>query len=685
MSRAARHVVILVTVALCGCLAAFGGWRFAKASAPVNGPIILISIDSLRADHLGAYGYAGGKTPAIDALAADGVVFDHAYGHVPQTLPAHAALLTGRLPFETGVRDSAGYALPGSARSIAELLRDRGYKTGGIVSSFLLRKETGVSRGFTFFDDERPAAAAGADMPLERDGIDTEQVAEHWLDSVGTSRTFLFLHIAEPHAPYRAPARFDTLAAYDAEIAYADESVGRFIHYLKANQLYDQSTIVLVSDHGEGLGDHGEQGHGLLTFEEVLRVPLIIKQPSGVGSNRHVDVAVQLIDVVPTILDLAKAPGASGLRGRSLAPMLAGGALAPMPVYAESLYGAYRFGWQPLTSLIVDRMQLISSGDRTLLFDLAAAPADRRDLSQERADLAAALRRQLDAYASPSSPLRPVPVTATDRDRFESLGYVGVPGVSIPAEGARADALERVSFVEDYRAVVLRARGDDWKSVLDAYRALTLAEPEMPDLWLHLARAAARHERHDVALDAYRRTLALEPGSVTGHVGAAVSYLRTRKMDDAVREAQLVLETAAIDAVQQAEAHEVLARVALARKDHALARTEAAAAESADANRPVRDFVDGQIALDETRYADAFSAFERALASAAKTGRPPLADLRVHAAEAMIHLDRGPDAEQLLTAELSAYPANARARSALQSLYRASGRDRDAAALAARR
>ena len=214
-------------VALSGCLAAFGGWRFAKASAPVNGPIVLISIDALRPDHLGAYGYAGARTPSIDRLAEDGIVFERAYAHVPQTLPAHVSLLTGRLPFETGVRDVAGYALPDSVRTIAEMLRDRGYATGGIVSTFLLRKETGIGHGFAFFDaDLPPADGKAVDAGLVRDGADSEKVAEHWLNSIGTSRAFLFLHLAEPHAPYTAAENIGELSPYDAEITYADEIVG---------------------------------------------------------------------------------------------------------------------------------------------------------------------------------------------------------------------------------------------------------------------------------------------------------------------------------------------------------------------------------------------------------------------------------------------------------------------------
>ncbi len=668
---------------LSGCLAAFGGWRFAKASAPVNGPIVLISIDSLRADHLPAYGYTAGKTPAIDALAKDGIVFERAYAHVPQTFPAHAALLTGRLPFETGVRDVAGFTLPDSARTVAEILRDRGYATGGIVSSFLLRKATGIGRGFAFFDAELPPPDDRfPNAWLMRDGAESEQVAEHWLDSIGTSRAFLFLHIAEPHAPYAAPERFDSQSPYDNEIAYVDEIVGRLIRYLKTHQLYDRATILLVSDHGEGLGDHGEQGHGLLAYEESLHVPLIIKQPGGEAGKRRIATPVQQIDLVPTILDLAKAPGAGGLRGRSLTPLFGGGSVSDTPIYSESLYGEYRFGWAPVTSLIDGHYQLVTSGSHHELFNLDAPVAARHDLAAEQPDMVTALRKQLAAYVSRTAALKPAPVTPTDRERFEALGYVGVPGSSVPSGTERTLPADRVEFIEHYRTAIQLAHADNSRDALDSYRALAHEQPEMADVWMHLGRTAARSERHEVALDAYHHVLELEPDNTAGRLGASASYLRTRRFEDAILQARAVLDADTADAVQKAEAHELIARVALNRKEVDLAREEAAAAEAADARRPVRAFVEGRIALDQARYSDATDAFEQALTAASKAGRAPLADLRVYAAEALVRVERIDDAEQLLTAELSAFPANVRARAALQSLYRASGRAREAAALA---
>jgi arylsulfatase A-like enzyme len=671
LSRSARHTFILVIVTLSGCLAAFGGWRFAKASAPVNGPIVLLSIDTLRADRVGTYGYAAAKTPAIDRLAREGILFERAYAHVPQTLPSHVTLLTGRLPFETGVRDTAGFRVHDETRTIAELLRDRGYATGGIVSSFLLRKETGINRGFAFFDSELPAPdEVSPQTVLARDGADSEQVAEHWLDSIGTSRAFLFLQIAEPHAPYTARERFKDLDPYDAEVAYADEVVGRLVQYLKAHQLYDRSTILLTSDHGEGLGDHGEREHGLLAYEEALRVPLIIKPPAGDGSPQRVKTAVQLADIVPTILDLAKAPGGSGLRGRSLTPVFTGATMEETDIYAESLFGHYRFGWDPVRTLIRGDRQLITDGSVDELFDLSQPPAARRDIAADHPDEVASLKKRLAQFTPRAETAAPGPVTPADRERFEALGYVGVPRANVTADDSLGERAAQVRFVEELREAVQWSRDGEGQKALDRYRALTREHPQMAYLWMHLAQTAARNERQDLAIDAYRQVLSLSPRDTAAYLGAAASSVRARKMDDAAQYAQAVLDTERADAVQKAEAHEILARVALTRREAETAREEAAAAEAADAGRPVRAFVEGRLAMDQGRYADAVASFEQALAAARTAGRAPLADLRVFAAESMLKVDRSDDAERLLNAELAAFPANARARTALQSLLR---------------
>ena len=267
-SESTMRGIAVAAVAAAGiAVAAVWGWHHASRTPAIGGPIILISIDTLRADHLPIYGYSGVRTPAIDALAATATVFEHAYSHAPQTLPAHASILTGELPFQTGVRDNVGFTLKDGQWTLARALHADGYATGGFVSAYVLREETRIGQGFDTYDAKLPAVSSEVALgQVQRDGAATLEAAQRWLTSRTNDRVFLFLHLYEPHRPYKPPSRFSQYAPYDGEIAYADEIVGRLLDRLRTDKLFDQSTIVLLADHGEGLGDHGEQEHGMFLY-----------------------------------------------------------------------------------------------------------------------------------------------------------------------------------------------------------------------------------------------------------------------------------------------------------------------------------------------------------------------------------------------------------------------------------
>ena len=458
MARPLRYTLIVGLVSVGTALSAVGGWRYARASAPVSGPIVLLSVDALRADHLPVYGYSAVRTPAIDALARDGVVFERAYSHVPQTLPAHAALLTGRLPFENGVRDNAGFTVKRDERLLAEMLADRGYATAGVVSSYSLRPSTGIAQGFAFFDGSMPGASP--DEPasgVSRDGAKSIAIAEAWLGKAGTERAFLFVHLHEPHTPPAARAQSADVDSYDRSIAEIDEVLGRFVKYLKAHQLYDQSTIILTGDHGEGLGDHGETGHGLLAYEEALRIPLIIKPAAGEGAGRRIDAVVEHIDIVPTILDLAKAPLHDRLSGRSLTPLLEGRSEFPdRIVYSESLFGAYRFGWSGVRTVTDGRYRLVRA-ERDELYDLSSDRAAEHDIAADRPAELNRLRAALDQIVAADRVADPAPERAAVADKLAVLGYVAPAGAVDPDPLTSIDQQQQVEIVETYRTAVERA------------------------------------------------------------------------------------------------------------------------------------------------------------------------------------------------------------------------------------
>jgi choline-sulfatase len=652
--RSFRRTLIFASVALGTALSAAGGWRYARASAPVSGPIIVISIDSLRADRLPAYGYEHVRTPAIDMLASNGVVFERAYSHSPQTLPAHAALLTGRLPFDTGVRDN-GMSIPPNEPTLSQLLSDRGYSTAGVVSGVLLRKDSGIDRGFDFFDDGRPTGTGP--LPAERDGGESEETAEHWLTRAGSSRVFLFLHLNEPHKPYTPPDRYSQYAPYDGEIAYADEIVGRLIHYLKTHQLYDRSTIVLLSDHGEGLGDHGEQEHGLLLYDEATRIPLIVKQESNAGAGRRITDVVQHVDVMPTILDLAKAPIPDELRGDSLKPLLEGtGRLRERSVYAETLYAHYHFGWGELTAITDGRYRYIQA-PRPELYDLRSDPAQREDLAQQedsaRQDEAARTLRSLSAELQR--------LTADLREEADA-----------PTE-AQVHPKDKVEAVERYRDALELIADNRYPDAVAALQRILRDEPQITEIWTVLANTARILGRHDLALDAYRHIIQLEPNDPAGFAGAAEVLLKERRLEDARMRALEAAGAAADKTEGLAAAHQLLARIELARHDAEGAREQADLAYQADPSVPLPAFVEARLLYDRGMFEEALKWFDRAIEAGKQPEATPVPDLYFYAGDALARLNRHADAEALFAEELREFPRNVRARAGLATIYHATG------------
>jgi choline-sulfatase len=680
VARTFRFTFILALAALCTGLAAVGGWRYARASAPVNGPIILISIDTLRADHLPAYGYRKVSTPAIDTLAADGTVFERAYSHSPQTLPAHVSLLSGRLPFETGVRDNVGFAVKTDERLLPQMLRERGFTTAGIVSSYTLRRETGIDRGFDFFDDGTvPGVEESTALPaLQRDGAESEAIAEQWLDEQKSSRVFLFLHLYEPHAPYSPPPEYADYSPYDGEIAYADEIVGRLIRYLKSHQLYDRSTIVLLSDHGEGLGDHGEQQHGLFVYDEAIRVPLIVKQAGGVGAGRRVGDVVQHVDLVPTILNFAKAPQPGNLRGRSLKSVLEGnGRLDPRTVYSEALFGLYHFGWAPIMALTDQRYQYIRA-PRAELYDLQADPPELDSIVEGHEQV----RKTLDGGLERLTASRPAPsprdVSAEERELFDALGYVGSHVDSKTTVGDDLpDPKDHTQVLEVFRQAAQLAAEGRFTLSIEALHRITRDDPTMADAWRQLGRVSARAGRLEQAVLAFERSAALVPDDAGSLISAASLLLRLGRLEEANREAEKAVARAPERSWASVASEQVLAKVLVARKDYDGAREHAANAVRNDPSVPMDSYVEGLVLIQQGHYEDALPNFVEA-AAALQTSHVRLLDLHYYTGDTLARLDRWDEAIPEFRQELDSFPRNLPARAGLARAFHATGQTDEA-------
>lgn len=664
----------LLAAALIGLGAvAWAAARQFSGAYPTDGPVILISIDTLRADHLPAYGYTKVRTPNIDALAAAGTTFERAYSHAPQTLPAHASILSGELPFEHGVRDNVGFVVKPGQWFVQRALQERGWPTAGFVSAYVMRAATGLNQGFDLYDSELPHSSGERSIgQVQRDGDATRAAAEKWLSAAERKKPFfLFLHFYEPHTPYAPPPRFASYAPYDGEIASVDEVLGRLFGRLRALDLYDRSTIVLLSDHGEGLGDHGEQEHGLFLYNATIHVPLIVKLP-GQDRARRVTAPVQLADIVPTILDLAGAPAHAALRGRSLRPLLEGtGTLPDTGIYSEALYSRYHFGWSELYALTDARYRLIRA-PRDELYDIGRDPKESASIAGERPQVRQAMRAALESLLANTSIAAPAAVTDEDRRRLAALGYVGAgssTSLSLPGDSL-ADPKDKVLVLEKYRHATDLAAQLRFAEATAVYREVLRDDPGMTDVWMQLADVYTRQGMQSEAVQAFKEIIARKPKDAGSLIGAAAGLLRLGRLDEARQHGELAVSVA------PAGAHEILAKIALAGGDRPGALKQAKLAQEADPTLPMPAYVEGVLAYNEGRYNEALGPLLRAR-EAVKGRTVQMHDLNYYIGDSLARLERYPQAEPYLVEEVRVFPHNLRARAGLAMLYRVMGRDLD--------
>ena len=671
-SSSARAGLVVVVL---GLLVLVAGWIWtgwpSPATISADGPVVIVSIDTLRADRLPAYGYRKTKTPHIDRLVADGVLFEQAYAHSPQTLPSHTSIFSGRLPFEHGVRDNIGFSVASGERLLQLILKDAGFATGGFVSAYVLRHQTGLSRGFDAYDDALPAASP--DMPLgqvQRSGASTVTAATAWLDRQPSSKVFLFVHIYEPHKPYAPPPRYAGGDPYDGEVEHSDEIVGRLFAHLKQKKLYDSATIVLLSDHGEGLGDHGEDEHGIFLYRETIRVPLAIKLPRQRGAGGRVAAPVQHVDLMPTLLDLVGASQPADLAGRSLRPVLEQtGSLERAAIYSESLSPRYHFGWSELYALTDERHRLIRA-PRDELYDIVQDPGERNSIAGERAQMRDGMRRALDSMIGGVPVGAPAAVSEAERQKLAALGYVGTQtgaAVQLPADRL-PDPKDKIDTLQRYRRAADLAGERRFDEAVALFRELLREEPDMTDVWLQLAGIYERRGMTANAVVAYKEVIRRNPQDPSALTGAAIGLLRLGQLDEARAHAELSLRVAPV------ASHELLARIAVEQGDADGARREAQLTQQADPSLPMPAFVEGLLQYRRGQYTTALPHFlEARKRLEARTVQMP--ELNFFIADSLARLDRYTEAEQFFTAELALFPANLHARAGLAMLYRAMGRD----------
>ncbi len=536
--------------------------------------VFLITIDTLRADHVHCYGYANVSTPALDALAKDGIRFTQAFTPSPITNTSHASILTGLLPGSHGVTDFAVPLSPAHP-TVAELLKPHGYRTAAFIGAVILDSKTlapGFDGGFDFYDnfpEHSPTKSRWG--RVERRGMDVVEHAENWLSKHPAGPHFMWVHLYDPHDPYEPPAPYSQIYKdhlYDGEIAYADSALAHFIAYLKSRGKYDKSIIVVVGDHGEGLGEHHEDTHGIFLYDSTTHVPLMVKLPGGLSAGTVVAAQLRTVDIVPTLLELAGAPAPTNRDGESLKPYFSGKNEISRPAFGETDY-PLRFGWAPLRSVRNEGFKFIEA-PRPELYDLERDAAELSNqyesgdtrAQKSRAMLAEVRARETQAGVSKEA-IQPDaisnPLSLPDpKDKIDEQNLLHA-AMMASEDNRSADAqkaLERVLALDPKSPTALRQLGElelqagDYSHAAQHLKGAMAARPDDATASFYAGQALEKAHDPAAARDALETSLKLMPGQFPARLLLGEVYLELKdpKAAEDQLEAALLLQSGSVEA-----------------------------------------------------------------------------------------------------------------------------------------
>lgn len=533
--------------------------------SPAN--IILITIDTARADRMGFLGSKRGLTPHLDGLASRSMIFTRAYAQVPLTTPSHASLLTGTYPQFNNVEE-LGASLPASLPYLPAILHEHGYQTAASIGSIVLdassKQAPGFNRGFDSYDAHFHQRKPGEDRyhSMERRAQEVESRAVDWLQHRESQPFFLWMHFYDPHDPYDPPEPFKSKYAsqpYDGEIAYVDWAIGSLLHTLQTQGLYDNAVIVVAADHGEAFGEHGEERHGVFLYDETVHVPLLLKLPARfagvkVSAGTRVEQRVALVDVAPTLLEVAGITAPSEMQGQSLLPLVseAMGETNPAipkkqksadrPVYSESTY-ARSFGWAALSSWRAGKYLYIEA-PRPELYDQSVDPKSTQNLATNSKAVADTLQSQLTGFRAKTSSTSKLkteldPIQA---EKLRALGYmVSDNTASGPAKAGEIDPKDKVEVANRFHRSAVDFEEDRYDDGIAILRDLLRMEPDMPGIYLELGRALVHQGRFEEAVPIFRTAIQKATESATAHYELGMALVKTRHWEAALPEARLAV------------------------------------------------------------------------------------------------------------------------------------------------
>ncbi len=545
---------------------------------------LLVTLDTTRADRIGCYGYRAGSTPALDALAENGVLCERAFTVAPITLPSHTSMFTGLYPPENGIFTNGRGRLDESIPTLAEVLKHNGYETAAFVASFVLNAKFGLDLGFETYDDDFTSEAAVEDvLHRQRSGQSVVDAALKWLGLRREKPFFCWVHLYDPHAPYLAyPELFGDKYVdrpYDAEIAYVDLQVQRLIDYLKQNGLEKQTLVVVVGDHGEGLGEHVEQEHGMTLYDDTLHVPLIFRHAGQLPGKRRIPSNVSLVDLSPTVLDLLGLRDPRKITGRSLKNAIVSGESPAGVVYGATDAPFLVDGWSPMRCLIDGNWKYIRS-TKPELYDLAKDPHERQNLFEAAPDTARDLESRLTEFMSRLAPREEIAVqlTSAERRKLEQLGYlIGAKhAATSKSAGDLPDVKDMLPFNLAVQKAMKLADGGSPDEAIEQLREVIRQAPRYPEAYWHLSSVLRKQDQFDEAGKVLHSLLAVRPDCSQAHFGLALIAMEQGRPAEAIPELRDVINCDP----ENADAHNMLGTLlySAGETDKALAHFNAALA-----------------------------------------------------------------------------------------------------------
>lgn len=639
--------------------------------APATLNVIVVTLDTLRADRLGCYGFSGVATPHIDRLASEGVVFERMTATVPLTFPSHSSMFTGLLPPRHGVRDNGGFFLDESRTTLAERMKAGGYTTGAFVAAWVLESRWGLAQGFDHYSDrfdlsQYKVLSLGT---VQKKGDEVMDDALRWMEGVRERKFFAWIHLYDPHTPYEPPEPFRSRhpgQPYLGEVAYTDAVVGRLTEWLQRSGLRGRTAVVLTADHGESLGEHGEGTHAFFIYESTTHVPFIVSTPWGLTGRTATPASG--VDLMPTVLDLAGLAPEPDIDGRSLArsvvdPRADLGGVA----YSETYFPRYHFGWQHLRSLRDGRYTFVDAPTPEL-YDRQGDPGENSNVYKANSKRGEDMRARMDALAKEEKDKAPERkgLDPETLQRLAALGYVGNVA-DVDPSAVLPDPKDKIELFGLMNAAKNAGQADRMEEAIAKMRAVLARDPGIMDAHLTLGNWLAKAGRSEEAIEAFKQALSLKPDDEVAMLNLANAYRNRGKPDDAL--AALDIFKGALKAnPKNPQAWYQLATLYLdlGRIPEAKATFREALAANPSMGASLNSL--GVIAFHDGDREEAETLVRRALEIEGdlRTARYNLARIREAAGDVA-------DAERLYREELATYPDHGRARFNLAQLLRARG------------